>query len=116
MRRIMRAGVNAAWFRMVVTEVARGSFLHRGLLPCASRYGKLVQIDVSVWTVVGAEAAADTPVFDNHFQRIAPAYRTHRTAHHAQRIATLPAGGGNQVMVETQAIANEAGNAVVRVC
>jgi len=79
------------------TQIARGRFLlnHRFLSPYLLRivrqHFKRVQIDVSVGTIPRAQSATDTPILDNYFQRIAPPNGTHRAAHHAQRIAALPA-------------------------
>ncbi len=64
-------------------------------------------------TIVGAQAAADAPVFDNDFQRIAPPDRADGAADHAEWIAALPARGRHQVFVEAQAFAHQAAHAVV---
>jgi len=47
---------------------------------------KRMQIDISVGAIPRAQPATDAPIFDNHFQRIAPPNRSHRAAHHAQWI------------------------------
>ena len=41
--------------------------------------------------------------------------RAHRAADHAQRVAALAAGGGDQVLVEAQPFADQARDAIVRV-
>src|SRR5580704_3509315 len=74
-----------------------------------------MEIDIAVRALLGAQAAADTPVLDYYFQRIAPANRSHRAADHAQRIQALAAGGRHQVMVEAQPLADQPGDAVVRI-
>ena len=74
-----------------------------------------MQVDVAVRAVLGAQAAADAPVLDDHFERIAAADGAHRTAHHAQRIAAMPAGRGDQIFVEALAFADQPGDAVVRI-
>ena len=67
-----------------------------------------MHVDIAVRAVLGAQAAADAPVLDDHFQRIAPPDGAHRAAHHAQRIAALAAGGRHQILVEAQAFADQA--------
>ena len=72
-----------------------------------------MQVDVAVGAVVRAQAAADAPVFDDDLERVAAADRADRAADHAQRIAALAAGSGDQVFVEAQTFADQAGDAVV---
>src|SRR6185437_2463961 len=121
MGRVVRARVNAAWFRMLRAEIARSGFLfHDGAgaprrIRIGDLHGKRVHVDIAVGTILRAQTATDAPVFNNHFQRIAAPNRTHRTAHHAQRVAALAAGGGYKVFIETQAFANQARDAVVRI-
>src|SRR5450755_4109365 len=74
-----------------------------------------MHVDISIRAVFRAQPATDAPVFDNHFQRIAAPYGANRTAHHAQRIAALPAGGSHQIFLETQPLADQARHAVVRI-
>ena len=74
-----------------------------------------MHVDVAVGTVVGAQAAADAPVFDDDLQRVAPPDRADRTADHAERVATLAAGSGDQIFVEAQAFADQAADAVVSI-
>src|SRR5229473_423033 len=121
MRGVVRAGVDAARFFQVRAEIARSRFLldRRLLVPGSLRivdhHFEGVQIDVAVRTVLRAEAAADAPILDDDFQRIAPSNRTDRTADHAEWIAALPATRGDEILIETQTIADEPGDAVVRV-
>jgi hypothetical protein len=77
---------------------------------------KGMQIDVSVRAVVRTQTASNAPILDNHFQRISAADRSHWAPHHAQWVATLPARGGDQILVETQAFAHKPANPVVSVC
>src|SRR5580692_5062376 len=86
---IMRAGVHATRLFMIQAEITRCR-LHLDAGNPLSRIGNIINldwermhIDISIRTVVGALAAADTPVLNNHFERIAPANRSHRTADHA---------------------------------
>src|SRR5207253_2893765 len=72
-------------------------------------------VDVAVWTVLGTEAAADAPVLDNDFERIAASDGADRAAHHAQRIAAVPARCGHQVLVETLPFAHQPRYAVVSI-
>src|ERR1700674_1969763 len=74
-----------------------------------------MKIDIPVGAIARAEAAADTPIFNNDLERIAPANRTNRTADHAERIAALPAGSGDKIVVEAQTLAHQARNAIMRV-
>src|SRR5690348_10892070 len=116
MCRIVWTRIDTARLRMVVAEIARCSFLHRRLLTDAScRSRELVEVDVSIRTVIGTESASHAPVFNNHFKGIAAANRSHGTADHAEGIAALAARGGDQIILEAQAITNEPRNAVVRV-
>src|SRR5208282_4918080 len=106
MRRIVRASIHATWFLMAQAEIARSSFhLHAG--DCSSRIRQVFQldregmhIDISVRTIVCALATTNAPVLDDHLERIAAANRSDRTAHHAQRIAALPARCSDQIPVE----------------
>ena len=64
-----------------------------------------MKIDVAVRTISHAESAADAPVFNNDFQRIAPANRPDGAADHTKRIAALAAARRNEVMIESQSVA-----------
>ena len=66
-----------------------------------------MQINISVGTVGGAKAAADAPVFDDYLERVAPPDGADRASDHAERIATLTAGSGHQVLVEAQTFADQ---------
>ena len=61
------------------------------MLRIVHQYVEGMQIDVAVRTILGAQPAADAPIFNNYFQRIPAPNRAHRTAHHTQRIETLAA-------------------------
>src|SRR3954453_10071665 len=74
---------------------------------------KVLKVDVAVGTIVGAHAAADAPVFDDDFQRALAPDGAHRTADHAKRVAALPAGSGDEVFIELQAVTDEPGDAGV---
>ena len=119
MCRIMRAGIDATGFLMVVTQIARSCFYARAGDLASWHYRvvefhrKRVQIDVAIRAIARAEAAADAPVFDNNFQRVPPADRSHRATDHAQGIAALAAGSGHQIFVEPHAFANQAAHAVM---
>jgi len=85
--------------------------LDHGFLPASvfrivSYYLKRMQIDISIRTIARAQSAPDAPIFDNHFQRIAPPNRAYRASHHAQRIAALPATRRYQIMIKPQTIAD----------
>src|SRR6202035_5959489 len=98
MRRIVRARVDAAGFRLLGAKITGGCLLlDNGLFVpwifvIVGLRGKRMQIDVSVWAIFCAQAAADAPVFNNDLERVAPADRSDGAAHHAERVAALPAG------------------------
>ncbi len=121
MRRVVRACVHATWFGMVVAQVARRCFRARrrnlasGMRGIVEFDRERMQVDISVGAVVGAEAAADAPVLDDDFERVATADRADGASDHAERIAALTAGSGDQVLVEAQAFADQASDAVMRV-
>ena len=95
MGRVMRTGIDATGFRMVVAKVARSRLQLDGCnLP--SRTGGIsdfhrerLHINVAVGTIIGALTTANAPVFDNHLQRVTPANGAYGTAHHAEWIAAL---------------------------
>ena len=106
MRRIMRTCVDTTGFGMIVAEVA-GRSLDAGACDFPARVGGIVEfdgewveIDVAVRTVIGAEAAADAPIFDDDFERIAAANRSDRAADHAQRVAALAAARRDEKAIE----------------
>ena len=74
MRRIVRAGVHAAWLGVIGAEIAGSRFLlgHHGSF--ARRVGIIdvhferVQRDVAIGAVLRAQSAADAPVFDDDFE------------------------------------------------
>src|SRR3954471_16034005 len=114
-RRVVRAGVDAARLLVLHAEVAAGRLLFRARDQASRlrRIGHLhrerVQVEVSVRAVAGAQAAPDAPVLDDDLHRVAAADRADRAPDHAQRIAAGPAGGRHQVLVEAQPFADEAG-------
>jgi len=89
MRGIMRARINAAWLFEVRAEITGSCLLldDRLLAPHIFRvvceYFKWMQVDIAVGTIARAEAAADAPILDDHFERIAAANRTDRASNHA---------------------------------
>src|SRR6266852_1845388 len=121
MRGVVRAGVNAAWFFQVRAKIARrrflldGRLLAPGPLRIVDHHFKWMQIDIAVGTILRAEAAADTPVLDDNFERVSPSNRANRAADHAERVAALPAARGDKILVEAQAVADQTRDAVVRV-
>ena len=74
-----------------------------------------MQINVAVRTILRAKAAADAPIFDDNFERVAPPNRADRAANHTQRITALAATGGDEILIEAQAVSHESRHAVVRV-
>ena len=115
MRGIVRTGVHAAGLGMVVAQVA-GRSLHPGAGDFPARVRGIVefdwewmQVDVAVGTIVGAQAAADAPVFDDDFERVAAADGADGASDHAQRIAALAAGSGHQIFVEAQTLRGPGG-------
>src|SRR5258708_40246776 len=120
MRGVVRAGVDAAWFFQVRAEVAGSCFLLDGGFLAAGAFGIIhhhferVQINIAVRTILRAEAATDAPILDDDFERISPSNRTDGAADHAKRVAALAATRGDEILVESQAIADEAGDPRVR--
>ena len=121
MRGVVRTGIDATRFGVIVAKIARSRFhLHGGHFASGVRriiqlYRERVHVDVPVRTVAGAQSTANTPVFDNDFERIAPANGADRTAHHAKRIATLPAGGSHQILVESKTFPHQTAHALMRI-
>src|SRR5712664_2749012 len=120
-RRVMRTRVHAARLFQVCAQIARRSFLLDSCLLAAralrivDHHFERMQVDVAVGTILRAEAAADAPILDDDLERIAPSNRADGAADHAERIAALPATGGDKILVEAQAIADEASDSVVRI-
>ena len=118
---VMRAGIDAAGFGVVMTQVTRCSFyVHAGDLPARMSGivqfdGKRVKIDIAIRAVVGAQAAANTPVLDDDFEGVTSADGADGASNHAQGIATLPAGSGHQVFVEAKSLAYQPADAIMRV-
>src|SRR5262249_53675921 len=90
-------------------------FLAAGVFGIVGEYFEGMQVDVAVRAVAGAQAAADAPVFDDDFERIAAAGGADRTADHAERTKAIAAGRGDEVIVETQTVTNETRDTVVGV-
>src|SRR5580693_5477109 len=105
--RVVRTSVNAAWLRKVGTKVARSRLLfdHGFLIPLhvgqIRRHVEWMHVDIAVWAIFRAQAAADAPIFDNYFQRIPAANRSY--------------GAPDQVVVKTQSFAHEARHSVMSV-
>src|SRR5580704_12179566 len=120
--RVVRTSVHAAWLRKIGTKVARRRFLlDRGfflalLVGQIRRYVERVHVDIAVRAIFSAEAAADAPIFDDYFQRIPAADRSHGAPDHAKRIEALAAGSSDEVVVETKSLANEPRHSVMGVC
>lgn len=121
MRGVVGAGVNTTGLRQIGTQIARGGFLFyycsgaAGVIGIFVHHLKGMQIDVSVWAIARAETAADAPIFNDDFQRIAATNGAYWAAHHAERITALAATGGNQILLKAQAIANEPRDTIVSV-
>src|SRR5580704_17187990 len=119
--RVVRTSVHAAWLRKIGTKVARRRLLlDRGFFLALfvgqiRRYVERVHVDIAVRAIFSAETAADAPIFDNYFQRIPAANRSHRATDHAERVEALPAGSCHKVMVETKSFAHEPRHSVMSV-
>src|SRR5580658_1201187 len=74
-----------------------------------------MHIDISVRTIVGALATANTPVLNDHLERIAAANRSYWTAHHAQRITALPARCGDEITIEAKSFTNQPAHPIVSI-
>jgi hypothetical protein len=118
---VVRAGVNATWFFQVRAQIARGrfllddSFLAAGVLWIVREHFEWMEIDVAIRAIARAQAAADAPVLDDHFEGIAAANGADRAADHAERVAALAARRGNEVVFESQTVAYQTRYAVMRV-
>jgi len=119
MRGVVGAGVDAAGFLEVGAEIAGSGFLlddgffAAGIFEVVNADIERMEIDVAVGAVARAKAAADAPVFDDDFKRIAAADGADGTTDHAERVATLAARSGDQEIFEAQAVADQAGDAFV---
>ena len=119
---IVRTCVNATRLRQVGAQIAGSGFLFydrfgaAGMIRIFVHHLKRMQINVAVRTIARAQATTDAPILDDDFERIAAANGADRAAHHAQGIAALTATGGNQILLEAQAIAYQTSNTIVSVC
>ena len=119
MRRVMGTGVHATGFCMLRAQVA-GCRLILGDHDLAPReifggHRERMHADIPVRAILRAQPAADAPVFDDDLERLAATDRSHRTAHHAQRVAALTAGSRHQEVFEAQSFTNQPRDTVVRV-
>src|SRR5258708_38578624 len=121
MRRIMWTSVHTTRLLMIVAEVAGSRFLS-GTSNHAPRMVRIVefdregmQVDIPVGTIVGAQPAADTPIFNDYFQSVPPPDRTDGAANHAQRIAALAARCRHQVLIESQPLAYQPAYALMSI-
>jgi len=60
-----------------------------------------MQIDVAVGTILRAQAAADAPIFDDDFERIAAPNRADRAARPCKWVAALPAARRDKILIES---------------
>ena len=116
---VVGTGIDAAGFFQVGAEIAGGGFLldngflAAGIFEIVDTHIEGMKIDVAVRAVARTEAAANAPVFDDDFERVAAANGAHGAANHAERVATLPAGSGDEEVFEAEAVANETSDAIV---
>ncbi len=121
MRGVVRTSINAAWFFQVRAEIARSRFLLdrcflvSGPLRIVNHHFEWVQINIAVRAILRAKAAANAPILDDNFERIASSNRANGAANHTERVAALAAARGDKILIEAQAVAHEASDAVVRV-
>src|SRR6516225_10397175 len=90
-------------------------FLAAGIFLIVRQHFERMQIDIAVRAIARAETAADAPILDDDFERIAAANRSDRATNHAKRVAALSATGGDEIAVKAQAIPHQARDAVVRI-
>jgi hypothetical protein len=113
MRRIMRTGIHTTRLGVVVTQIARRGFhTYTGYLVSGMRgiveFGrKGVKIDIPVRTIIRAQTTANAPVFDDHFQRVAPPDGADGASHHAKRVAALAARCSHKILIEAQTFADQ---------
>ena len=106
MRGVVRASIDATGLFQVRAQIARSrfllddSFFAAGSLRIVDHHFERVQIDIAVGAILRAKAAADAPILDDDFERIAPSNRADGTADHAKWIAALAAAGGDKILVE----------------
>ena len=133
LRRIMRAGINAARRGKLCAEIARvrlvrcALFLfnldlrrHTGLRrfhlrPEFFQNFNRMHVDVSIGAKLGAFPTADTPVFDEDFKILFAPNGTDGALGHAKRIATGATGSSNQIMIVAQPVPHETGDAVMSI-
>src|SRR5580700_4752213 len=88
MRRVMRAGVYATRFSVVGAQIAGRSLIPDNFSPAAGPIAlgnaEWVKSDVAVRAIAGAQAATNTPVFDDHLKRLAPPDGAYRASDHAE--------------------------------
>ena len=119
MRGIVRTGVDATGFLEIGAQIAGGSFLFDdrfaapGMLGVFTYHLERMEVDISVRAIACAQATADAPILDDHFERIAAPNSSHRTTHHAQRVAALAARRGHQKILKAQPFADESRHAIV---
>lgn len=72
-----------------------------------------MHVDIAERAEFRAFAAADAPVFNDDLQVFLTADGSDRALRHAERVAAGAAGGGDEILVVAQAVADEARHAVV---
>ena len=98
---VVRASIDATGFFQIGAEIATGGFLFDGGFFAAGVIGivghdfEWMKVDVAVRAIARAETAANAPIFDDDFERVASANGADGTTDHAERIAALAAAGGD---------------------
>ena len=106
MRGVMWAGIDTTGLFQVRAQIARSRFLfddgffEPGSFRIVDHHFERMQIDIAVGAILRAKSAADAPILDDDFERIASSNRADGTADHAKRIAALAAAGGDKILVE----------------
>src|SRR5579884_130739 len=104
---IVRTSINAARLFLVGAEItgrglgANFSDFAAGLREVIDCNLERMHVDVSIRTVIRAETATDAPVFNDDFQAVAAANRSHWASHHAQWVLTVTTRGGYQILIPT---------------
>src|SRR6266566_4055107 len=120
MRCVVWTGVYAAGFLQVRAKIAGGCLLlddrllAAGILRIVRKNFEGMQIDIAVGAIPRAEPAADAPILDDDFERIAATDGANGAPDHAKRVAALAATRGHEIALKAQPVAHQTCDAVMR--
>src|SRR2546429_7239066 len=113
MRCVVWTGVYAAGFLQVRAKIAGGCLLlddrllAAGILRIVRKNFEGMQIDIAVGAIPRAEPAADAPILDDDFERIAATDGANGAPDHAKRVAALAATRGHEIALKAQPVAHQ---------